>query len=73
MGCWVPEHVQQAEGSMHGRAGEHTHPMITPRRPGSITQNEGLQDESKPQALDFGKTTTDSSTKTAQPRDLVTK
>lgn len=53
-GCWKVEHVQQAEGSMHVRSGEHTHP-VTPHRPGSIAQNEGLQEESKPQALDLGK------------------
>lgn len=54
-------------GSTHGRAGEHTHP-VTPHRPGSIAQNEGLQKESKPQALDLGKTTTDKSSKTAKPK-----
>lgn len=68
----------QGEGSTHGRGGEHalrggehTHP-VTPCRPGSIAQKEGLQEESKPQALDLGKTITDNSNKTTKP-GLVTK
>lgn len=74
----MAEHVQWGEGSTHGRGGsthsrggENTHP-ITPRRPGSIAQKEGLREKSKPQALDLGKTMTDNSNKTTKP-DLVTK
>lgn len=59
-------------GSTQGTGGEHTHP-VTPRRPGSIAQNEGLREESKPQALDLGKTITDNSNETAKPPGLVTK
>lgn len=75
MGLRAAEHVQQAEGSMHGRGGEHTHPE-TPCRPGGSTaQQGGLREESKGQALDLGKTAPDSSIKAATPcrPPLVTK
>lgn len=52
--------MQQAEESMQGRGGEHTHP-VTPSRPGSTAQKGRLQEKSEWQALDLGKTATDSS------------
>lgn len=58
--------MQQAEGGMQGRGGEHTHP-VTPSRPGSTAQKGRLQEESKWQALDLGKTTTDSNVKAVMP------
>lgn len=56
-GLKAGEHVQQAEGSMQGRGGEHTHP-VTRSRPGSTAQKGRLQEESEWQALDLGKTAT---------------
>lgn len=58
--------MQQAEGGMQGRGGEHTHP-VTPSRPGSTAQKGRLQEESEWQALDLGKTATDSNVKAAMP------
>lgn len=66
MGLRAGEHVQQAEGSMQGRGGEHTHP-VTPSRPGSTAQKGRLQEESEWQALDLGKTATHSNVKAAMP------
>lgn len=66
--------MQQAEGSMQGRGGEHTHP-VTPSRPGGMAQKGRLQEESEWQALDLGKTATDSNIKAAMPcsQGLATK